>query len=373
VPVPFVDFSLMHAPLKAAILADIEALIDSGAFTNGPDVDAFEAEFASYCGTQDAVGVASGLDALRLSLQATGIGPGDEVVVPAQTFVATAEAVSQTGATPVLADVGECDANLDPEAAAAAVTGRTRAILAVHLYGQMADVHALDAICRRAGIELHEDAAQAHGARRAGASPGVVGRVASFSFYAGKNLGAFGDAGAAATNDAELAERLRMLREHGQGRKYEHDEIGWTARLDSIQAIVLRHKLRMLDVWNAQRRAAADWYAEALDGIGDLRLPEVSDDSEPVWHLYAVRTADPEALAAALRERGVASGRHYPVPVHLTAAYRGLGHAPGAFPNAEAWAREELSMPIFPGITQSQVAVVAEAAASYFRSARAAA
>jgi dTDP-4-amino-4,6-dideoxygalactose transaminase len=357
ISVPFVDFSLMHAPLKARILTDLDRLIDAGAFTNGPDVKAFEAEFAAYCGTRDAVGLASGLDALRLSLQAAGIGPGDEVIVPAHTFVATAEAVSQTGATPVLADVLEEDGNLDPAAAAAAITDRTRAVLAVHLYGQMADVRALAEL----GVELHEDAAQAHGASRDGVSPGAVGRVASFSFYAGKNLGAFGDAGAAATSDPELAERLRMLREHGQRRKYEHDEVGWTARLDTMQAIVLRHKLRELDGWNEQRRAAAGWYEEALRDVEGVRVPAVWDDSQPVWHLYSIRVADPDGLGHALRERGVASGRHYPVPVHLTAAYAGLGHAAGAFPVAEAWAREQLSLPMFPGITESQVAEVAEA------------
>lgn len=364
--VPFVDFSLMHAPLKAAILDEFDALIDSGAFTNGPDVAAFEAEFGAYCRTSECVGLASGLDALRLSLQADGIGPGDEVIVPAQTFIATVEAVSQTGATPVLVEVGEDDANIDPAAAAAAVGSRTRAILAVHLYGQMADVHALADICSQRGIDLHEDAAQAHGARLDGAGPGEVGRVASFSFYAGKNLGAFGDAGAAATDDPELAARLRMLREHGQPRKYEHDHVGWTARLDTMQAIVLRHKLRALDEWNEQRRAAAALYGELLDGVGDLRLPAVREGSEPVWHLYAARTQDPDALAAFLRERGVATGRHYPVPIHLTRAYADLPYSPGDFPVAEAWAREELSLPMFPGLSEEQVHLVADAVKAFF-------
>jgi len=363
----------MHAPLRDRILADIGELIDSGAFTNGPAVAAFEREFAAYCGTSRCVGTASGLDALRLALQAAGIGAGDEVVLPAHTFVATAEAVSQAGATPVLADVGEADGNLDPAAAEAAIGARARAVLAVHLYGQMADVRALRELCDRRGIELHEDAAQAHGAVRDDVRAGQAGRVASFSFYAGKNLGAFGDAGAAVTADADLEERLRMLREHGQRRKYEHDEVGWTARLDTLQAIVLRHKLRELDRWNEQRRAAARFYGAALAEVGDLRLPQVMPGSEPVWHLYAVRTGDPGRLAGFLRERGIGTGRHYPVPVHLTGAYAHLGHGEGAFPAAEAWAREELSLPMFPGISEAQLEAVASAVRDYFAGARAAA
>jgi dTDP-4-amino-4,6-dideoxygalactose transaminase len=356
----------MHAPLEEAILRELAAVIDAGAFVNGPQVEAFERQFAGYCGTAHCVGLASGLDALRLALLAAELEPGGEVILPANTFVATLEAVTQAGLVPIPVEASESDYNLDPEAAAAAIGVRTVAILAVHLYGQLADLSSLARVAEHHGIRLFEDAAQAHGARRDGLRAGAVGLANGFSFYPGKNLGAMGDAGALTTDDPKLAERARALREHGQRRKYIHEWQGWTARLDTFQAVVLAHKLPHLDRWNEERRRAAGWYAEALAGMGDLRLPPVAPGSEPVWHLYVVRTADPEAVGERLRSEGIGVGRHYPVPVHLLPAYAQLGHRSGAFPVAEAIARECLSLPIYPGITEAQVGRVAEAIAAYF-------
>jgi dTDP-4-amino-4,6-dideoxygalactose transaminase len=331
-------------------------------------VVAFEQEFARYCGSGHCVGLASGLDALRLGLLAAGVQPGDEVIVPAHTFAATLEGVLQAGGRPVLADVSESDCCLDPEAAEAAVTASTRFVLPVHLYGQLADLAALERLALGNDVALVEDACQAHGAARAGRRAGTTGVCAAFSFYPTKNLGAFGDAGALVTDDGDLAERVRALREHGQVRKYEHAYPGYTARLDTIQAAVLLRKLERLERWNGERRAAARFYDEQLAGVGDLVLPTVAEDSEPAWHLYVVRTADPGRLGSSLEKRAVATGRHYPQPLHLAAAYAGLGYGRGAFPVAERLAAEVLSLPIFPGITEEQLSVVVDAIRDHFRS-----
>ena len=364
--VPFLDLGLLHRDLKAEIVEEIADLVDSSAFTNGPQVREFEAAFAAYCGTEHCVGLASGLDALRLGLQAAGLEAGDEVVVAASTFVATLEAVTQAGGRPVVVDATNEDYNLDPGAVEAALTEGTRFLMPTHLYGQLADMRSLMEIAERRGLAILEDACQAHGASRDGIAAGTAGLANAFSFYPGKNLGAFGDAGALVTDDEELAARVRALREHGQTRKYVHEIEGWTARLDTIQAIVLRRKLPLLDRWNGERRAVAAKYDERLDGIGDLRLPPVPDGSEPVWHIYAIRTAAPEELAGFLRERGIGTGRHYPDPVHLAPAYRFLGHERGEFPVAEALASEVLSLPMFPGMTEQQVDTVVAAIADYF-------
>ena len=364
--VPFVDLAPQHAPLREALLEEIGELIDSGAFTNGPQVAKLERAFAAYCGTSDCVGLASGLDALRLALLASDVGAGDEVVVPASTFVATLEAVSQTGATPVVADIGTKDYGLDPDAAAAAVTGRTRFLLPVHLYGQMADVRRLLEVADRHNIALLEDACQAHGAARDGMRAGSAGLAAAFSFYPGKNLGAMGDGGALTTSAAGLAARVRALREHGQREKYRHQWAGYTARLDTLQALIVLRKLAHLDAWTLQRRTAAAYYCDALRDVGDIVLPAVPAGSEPVWHLFVVRTSDPVALEGFLAERHIATGRHYPEPVHLTQAYSYLGYRDGDFPTAETLSREALSLPIFPGITEGQLAAVAAAVDEYF-------
>jgi dTDP-4-amino-4,6-dideoxygalactose transaminase len=364
--VPFLDLGLLHRDLKAAIVEEIADLVDSSAFTNGPQVREFEAAFAAYCGTGECVGLASGLDALRLGLQAAGIEQGDEVVVAANTFVATLEAITQAGGKPVVVDASESDWNLDAGAVEAALTERTRFLMPTHLYGQLADMRALEEIAERRGLAILEDACQAHGASRDGVVAGTVGIANAFSFYPGKNLGAFGDAGALTTDDGELAARVRSLREHGQTRKYLHELEGWTARLDTIQAIVLLRKLPLLDRWNGERRAVAAKYTERLAGVGDLGLPPVPGGSEPVWHIYGVRTADPEALAGFLRERGIGTGRHYPDPVHLSPAYAWLGHGPGDFPVAEGIAAQQLSLPMFPGMTEAQVDAVVGGIADYF-------
>jgi dTDP-4-amino-4,6-dideoxygalactose transaminase len=365
-PVPFLDLAPMHAPLKSAILEDVARLIDTGAFTNGPQVAEFERAFADWCGAGDAVGLASGLDALRLALLAGGIDPGDEVVVPANTFVATLEAVTQAGGVPVVVDASERDYNLDVDAATAAAGPRTRFVMPVHLYGQLADMRALGEVAEAAGLTIVEDACQAHGATRDGFRAGSVGLAAAYSFYPGKNLGAFGDAGALTTERPELAASVRALREHGQRAKYVHATEGFTARLDTIQAIALLHKLPLLDGWNEERRAVARGYAEGLDGVGDLRLHPVPDGSDPVWHLYELRTGRRDALAAYLKERGVASGLHYPQPVHLAPAYASLGLRAGAFPVAEALAGELLSLPVYPGMTDGQVERVVETVRAFF-------
>jgi dTDP-4-amino-4,6-dideoxygalactose transaminase len=367
VGVPFLDLAPSHAPLKAAILEEISTLIDSGAFTNGPQVATFEKAFAQFCGTQHCVGTGSGLDALRLALIAAGAQPGDEVILPANTFAATLEAVIQAGAKPVLVDITESDYNLDAAAVEAAITLRSGFLLPVHLYGQLAEMSALTKIARAHDLAVVEDACQAHGAERDGFRAGAGGLVGCFSFYPGKNLGAFGDGGACVTDDEELAAHVRALREHGQRRKYFHDFEGYTARLDTIQALALLHKLPLLAGWNEERRAAALFYAEAIADVGDLVLPPVPKGSSPVWHLFVVRTAKPMELAGFLRERGVGCGHHYPIPLHLLPAYERLGYENGSFPVTERLAAEAISLPIFPGITEAQLEAVVEAIGDYFR------
>jgi dTDP-4-amino-4,6-dideoxygalactose transaminase len=364
--VPFLDLSPAHAPIKEELLAEIGELLDTGAFTNGPAVARFETAFAAYCGVEHCVGVSSGLDALRLGLLASGLEHGSEVIVPAATFVATIEAVTQAGGVPVVVDISEDDYCIDADAVAAAIGPDTRAVMPVHLYGQMADMHALRHAADFRGLTILEDACQAHGAARDGLRAGAAGTTAAFSFYPGKNLGAAGDAGALVTSDTEIASRVRALREHGQTAKYVHAYEGYTARLDSIQALVLLHKLPLLDRWNDERRTAARLYDEELRGIGDLALPPVPAESLPVWHLYVVRTGDPGALAAFLHERGIGTGRHYPDPIHLTDAYRRLGYRSGEFPVAEGLARECLSLPMFPGITEAQLTAVVEGVRAFF-------
>jgi dTDP-4-amino-4,6-dideoxygalactose transaminase len=366
-PVPFVDLGPSNAGLKDQILSDIATLIDRGTFTSGPEVAQFERAFAAYCDRDACVGVASGLDALRLALEAAGLQEGDEVIVPAMTFIATLEAVTQAGGRPVLVDVTEPDYGLDVGAASALLGPRTRVVLPVHLYGQMADMLRVLELAGSGDLLVVEDACQAHGARRDGLRAGAAGLAGAFSFYPAKNLGAFGDAGAVVTDDPELATRARSLREHGQRTRYRHERRGYTARLDTIQAIVLLHKLPQLDFRNAQRRTVAEAYLERLAGVGDLRLPAVARGSEHVWHLFVVRTREPDRLAEHLARRGIGTGRHYPEPAHRAPAFRGLGYPSGAFPVAEALARENISLPIFPAMTDAQVDAVVEAIGDYFR------
>lgn len=365
-PVPFLDLGPGNQRIKSVVLEELAAMIDASAFVNGPWVAAFEAAFARFCCCAEAVGVASGLDALRLALIAVGLEPGDEVLVPAATFAATFEAVAQAGGVPVPADITAGDRTLDMDAAAAACTPRTRVVLPVHLYGHMADMRRILALAGRDDLTVIEDACQAHGACRDGIRAGAGGVASAFSFYPGKNLGAFGDAGAVTTSDHDVAGRLRMLREHGQRERYEHALEGFTSRLDSAQAIVLLQKLATLDDGNRRRREAAARYRDRLTGIGDLTLPRTAAHSAPVWHLYVIETDRRDALATTLREHGIGSGLHYPVPPHLSPAYERLGHRAGAFPVAEALSRRCLSLPIGPDIPAAHVDRVCDVVTGFF-------
>lgn len=364
--VPFVDLGPSCRPLNAAIIADIAEMLESTRFHYGPQVAQFEERFAAYCGVEHCVGMSSGLDAVRLALLGAGIEDGDEVLVPASTFIATFAAVRQAGGVPVPVDASESDYNIDPALIEGAVTDRTRFVVPVHLYGQMADMRRVTELAEARELKVIEDAAQAHGADRDGLRAGGVGTASAFSFYPSKNLGAAGDAGAVVTNDEEIATRLFALRHHGEIERYHSELEGYTARIDTVQAIVLLHKLPHLDEWTEQRRAAARFYNEALAGVRDLVLPPVADGSNPVWHLYIVRTRDPGKLASFLGERGIGTGRHYPQPPHLSQAFSWLGYGRGDFPVAEAIADEALSLPLFPGITEEQQHAVVAAIVDYF-------
>lgn len=364
--VPFVDLGPVNLPLREELLRGFATLLDRGNFVGGAEVESFEGAFAAYCGTAHCVGTSSGLDALRLGLLASGLEPGDEVLVPANTFVATFEAILQAGGTPVPVDASEADYNLDVDAAAAAVTERTRFLLPVHLYGQMADMRAIRRLAEEHGLQVLEDACQAHGAERDGLRAGACGIAAAFSFYPAKNLGAAGDAGALVTDDDRIADLARALRQHGEVEKYRSRRPGYTARLDSIQAIVLDRKLRLLDGWNDQRAAAAAYYDTGLAGVGDLRLPPRAPGSRPVWHLYVVRSARREDLAVHLASEGIATARHYPEPPHLSEAFGWLARGVGSFPVTEALAEELLSLPLFPGIEREQLEAVVQATRAFF-------
>jgi len=351
--VPFVDLRTVNLPLREELLEAIGDLLERGSFVAGPDIEEFEEAFAEFCGAAHCVGLSSGLDAVRLALLVSGIEPGDEVIVPANTFIASIEAVVQAGGVPVLVDASTDDYNLDPALVEAALTPKTRFLLPVHLYGQLSDMQAVRRLAEEHDLRIVEDACQAHGAERDGIRAGELSLASAYSFYPAKNLGAAGDAGALVTDSEEAAAHARALRQHGEVEKYRSAYPGYTARLDAIQAIVLSHKLPHLRAWNAQRASVAASYTDALAGIEGLRLPPVPAGSSPVWHLYVVRTARREELATFLAARGVATARHYPVPPHLSGAFPGLGNGPGSFPVAEALADELLSLPLFPGISEA--------------------
>ena len=356
--VPFVDLRIQHARIADVVAQGFEEVLAETSFILGPQVDRFEREFADYCGVSDSVGVGNGTDAIELALRGVGVGPGDEVVLPANTFVATAEAVARVGADVVLCDVTD-DHLIDPEQVAGLVTERTRAVIGVDLYGQVAPFERLREVVPD-GVVLIEDAAQSQGATRFGARSGSVADVAATSFYPGKNLGAYGDGGAVMTDDADVAARIRQLRNHGGVARYEHNFVGLNSRLDSLQAVVLSAKLAVLDLWNKERQQAADRYADLLTGTG-LELPRVAEGNEHVWHLFVVQTDDRPELQAALDRAGVANGIHYPAPVHQVPAFAHLGHVAGDFPVVDKSAARILSLPIFPGITPEQQERVAAA------------
>jgi dTDP-4-amino-4,6-dideoxygalactose transaminase len=358
--VPFLDVSAAYAELQDELDAAAKRVMASGKFILGPEVRAFEKEFAEYCDTRDAIGVGSGLDALRLILLGYDIGHGDEVIVPSNTFIATWLAVSQAGATPVPVEPDPETHNIAAEAVEAAITRSTKAVMPVHLYGQPADMDGIVALGRERGIRVIEDAAQAQGARYRGRRAGGLGDAAGFSFYPGKNLGALGDAGAITTDDSALAERVRMLRNYGSKVKYHHDLPGLNSRLDSLQAAFLRVKLRRLDEWNERRRAVAARYMERLADIDGLLLPSVATSAEPVWHLFVVRHPQRDTVQARLAEAGVDTIIHYPIPPHLTRAYAG-SFAAGNLPVAERLADEVVSLPMGPHLRLDDVETVSVA------------
>lgn len=352
--IPFLDLGAQYQELREDIDAAIARILQSGWYILGPEVDAFETEWAAFCNAQHAVGVANGLDALTLALRALDIGIGDEVIVPSNTYIATWLAVSGVGATPVPVEPDSTTYNIDPTMIEAAVTPRTRAILPVHLYGQPADLDPILSIANQYGLRVVEDAAQAHGARYKGKRIGAHGDIICWSFYPGKNLGAFGDAGAITTNDDALAERVKLLRNYGSREKYINKELGVNSRLDPIQAAVLRVKLSMLDEWTDRRQKVAATYQSALENSG-LTLPYVPEWAEPVWHLYVVRVSDREALQNQLNSAGIGTLIHYPIPPHSQEAYADLGLAPSDFPISESLANTVISLPIGPHITSEQV------------------
>lgn len=345
--VPFLDLHAAYRELKPEIDAAIARVLDSGWYILGPEVEAFEAEYAAYCEAEHAIGVANGLDALHLALLAMGVGPGDEVIVPSNTYIATWLAVSQCGATPVPVEPVEATYNIDPARIEAAITPRTKVILPVHLYGQPADLDPILAIARKHGLRVLEDAAQAHGARYKGRRIGAHGDAVAWSFYPGKNLGALGDGGAVTTDDPEIADRIHVLRNYGSRVKYVNEVKGFNSRLDPIQAAVLRVKLRVLDEWNARRSVIAQKYVEELAG-SRLVLPQVPAWATPVWHLFVVRHPDRELLQEELGKLGVGTMIHYPIPPHVQKAYECLGFVRDAFPIARAIAGDIFSLPIGP-------------------------
>jgi dTDP-4-amino-4,6-dideoxygalactose transaminase len=353
--IPLVDLAAQHAAVAEEVRAGWDAVLARTAFIGGPRVAEFEAEYAAFTGAGHCVGVANGTDAIEIALRALGVGAGDECIIPANTFIATAEAVMRAGAIPVLADCADDDSYLiDPAAVEAAVTPRTKAIVPVHLYGQAAPVELLKPVAEKAGAWIVEDAAQAQGARRNGAGAGALGHAAATSFYPGKNLGAYGDAGAVLTDSADVAARARMIGDHGSPRKYEHEVFGVNSRLDALQAVVLSAKLRRLEGWNEGRRQAAARYDRLLAGREDVILPRTLDGNLHVWHLYVVRVPDRDRVLKELHAAGIGAGIHYPIPVHLTTAFSHLGYARGAYPVAERAAAGILSLPLFAEITEEQ-------------------
>jgi len=359
--IPFLDLKVQNEPLMPELMEAFRQVTESSAFAGGPYVARFEAEFSRYCGSRYALGVGSGTDALWLSLIALGVGPGDEVITVANTFMSTAEAISLCGARPVFVDVDEATYTMDPRQLEAAVTLRTQAIVPVHLFGQMADMDAILRIGRRYGTPVVEDACHAHGAESQGRKAGTLGVAGCFGFCPGKNLGAFGEAGAVITDEQELRAKIQVLRDHGQAGQHVHSTIGWNAQMDGIQGAVLSLKLRRLDAANAARWEHARLYDELLANEPRVIRPTVAPNNSHVYHIYAVRVPDRDGVLERMGERGVHCAVHYPVPIHLQKAYAFLGYAPGAFPVTERCACELLSLPMYPELTPEQIRFVVAA------------
>ena len=357
VKVPYLDLKAQYRSIKPEIDAAIARVLESCQFVLGPEVAAFERDFAAYCGASECIALNSGTSALHLALLAAGVGPGDEVITVPFTFVASVAAVLYTGARPVLVDIDPRSFNMDPAAIESAITPRTKAILPVHLYGQTADMDPILEVARRHGLIVIEDAAQAHGAKYKGRPAGSIGDIACFSFYPGKNLGAYGEGGAVTTNNSEYAHPIRMLREWGQDRKYHHVLRGFNFRMEGFQGAVLGVKLRHLDGWTEARRAVARQYNELLSGC-DVQVPVEMPYARHVYHVYTLRSSDRDGLQAALAAEGIQTGIHYPVPAHLQPAYADLGYGRGSFPQSEKAANEVLSLPLFPEMTDAQIQAV---------------
>lgn len=381
--IPFVDLKTQYLSIRSDVDEVVRQIMESTAFVGGTHVAGFEAEFAAYCAVERirsvngrteydgtpakplyAVGCANGTDAIYLALRAFGIGRGDEVITVAHTFTATAATIVNVGATPVFVDIREDTMLMDPDALEAAITPRTKAIIPVHLYGQVCEMDAIMAIARKHGLKVIEDAAQAHGAFWQSRRPGALGDVATFSFYPGKNLGAYGDGGAVVSSDPDLIERIRMIADHGRTDKYAHSVAGVNSRLDNLQAAVLRIKLRHLDEWNDGRRAVARQYADVLKNTGAV-VPTVHDDAETVWHLYVVRVPDRDELRASLGRAEIDSGIHYPIPLHLQVAYADLKMAEGDLPVTERVARQILSLPMYAELPAEAIGRVGETVAAH--------
>lgn len=370
--VPFLDLKAQYESLKDEIRIAIQNVLDSCSFAGGPFVEGFEKEFAAYCHCNYAIGVGSGTEALWLSLLALGIGPGDEVVTVPNTFIATVEAISFCGAKPAFVDVDERTCTMDPlrledylrsrfSHNGSPLTARPKAVIPVHLFGQTADMDPIIEIAERYGLYVIEDSCQAHGAEYRGRRAGSLGDLGCFSFYPGKNLGAYGDAGAVTTNDQSLWEKIRILRDHGQPKKYQHDKIGWNARMDGIQGSILGVKLKRLDQWNESRRKNAELYNILLAESEEIFVPTAAEYAKHVYHIYAIRSLDRDDLLARLKKKNIHCGIHYPVPIHLTAAYQDLGWGKGEFPTAETAADQLISLPMFPELTEDQIWFVTDA------------
>ena len=358
--VPFLDLKAQYNTIKDEIAVALQQVLDNTAFAGGPFVAQFEKGFAAFCGTKHAVGVGNGTDALWMALLALGVGPGDEVITQPDTFIATAEAVSYCGATPVFVDVDEKTYNMDPAKLEAAITPKTKGIIPVHLFGQMCDMDPILAIAAKRKLFVLEDASQAHGSDYKGKKAGSMGVAGCFSFYPGKNLGAYGEAGAVVTNDDALADRMKMLREHGSAKKYYHSYVGFNCRMDGFQGAVLSVKLKYIETWNEARRQHARMYTQLLSGNGNLIAPTEADYGKHVYHIYAIRVKNRDGLIAKLGEKEIGTNIHYPVPVHLQQAYSSMGLREGSFPVAEHCASEFVSLPMFPELSSEQIKYVCD-------------
>jgi dTDP-4-amino-4,6-dideoxygalactose transaminase len=368
--VPFLDLKVQYRQIETELRPVLEDIMSSGAFIGGPQVADFEKEFAAFCGVRHCVGLSSGTDALRFALMAAGIGPGDEVITVPNTFIATTEAISQAGAAPVFVDIDADTCCIDVEKIQQRITPKTRAVVPVHLYGQTADMDPIIEIARKHELAVIEDACQAHGAFYKNRPAGSYGLAGCFSFYPGKNLGAFGDAGAVVTDDETLAQTIRMLREHGQSRKYYHEMEGYTGRLDAIQAAVLRLKLRRLTGWNRERRANAARYSSLLRDVPGVTVIKEADFAQSVYHLYVILVDDRDGLQAFLAENGVGTGLHYPLPLHLQKAYASMGFKKGDFPISERTSERLLSLPMYAELTQAQIEYVVTCIIDYLNGSR---